>query len=71
MSGLKQEAPEEQDAQDQDERDDDYLDQAHNRFLMCQGPVKTVKQQASRTGSHSSSAGLNLSTRASTRPHPL
>ena len=47
---LKQEAPEEQDAQDQDERDDNNLDQAHNRFLMCQGPVKTVKQQASRTG---------------------
>jgi hypothetical protein len=31
--GLKQEAPEEQDAQQQDERDDDNLNQAHNGFL--------------------------------------
>jgi hypothetical protein len=34
ISGLKQEAPEEQDAQEQDERDNDDLNQAHNRFLL-------------------------------------
>jgi hypothetical protein len=50
LSGLKQEAPEEEDAQDKYERDDDYLNQAHNRFLMCQGRLNTMKQQASRTG---------------------
>jgi hypothetical protein len=33
VSGLEQEAPEEQNAQQQDERDDDNLNQAHNRFL--------------------------------------
>jgi hypothetical protein len=33
MSGLKQEAPEEEYAQQQDERDDDDFDQAHSRFL--------------------------------------
>jgi hypothetical protein len=47
VSRLKQEAPEEQNAQEQDERDDDNLNQAHNRFLMRQGTIITVKQQAS------------------------
>ena len=37
MSGLKQEAPEEQNAQKQDERDDDDFNQAHNRFLVESG----------------------------------
>jgi hypothetical protein len=40
VAGLKQEAPEEEDAQEQDERDDDDLNQAHNRFLCgasCRG----------------------------------
>jgi hypothetical protein len=49
VSKLKQEAPEEEDAQDQDERDDDNLNQAHNRFLMYQVTINTMKQQASRT----------------------
>jgi hypothetical protein len=40
LSGLKQEAPEEQNAQKQDERDDDNLNQAHNRFLV--GQVKRL-----------------------------
>ncbi|MDT5123549.1 MAG: hypothetical protein QOC96_3031 [Acidobacteriota bacterium] len=33
MSGLKQEAPEEEYAQQQDERDNDDFDQTHSRFL--------------------------------------
>jgi hypothetical protein len=33
LPGLKQEAPEEQNAQQQNERDDDNLNKAHNRFL--------------------------------------
>jgi hypothetical protein len=36
LSGLKQEAPEEKDAQDKDERDNDNLNQAHNSFLRYQ-----------------------------------
>ncbi|MBA2734352.1 MAG: hypothetical protein H0U54_15930 [Acidobacteria bacterium] len=62
VSRLKQEAPEEQNAQEQDERDDDNLNQTHNRFLMRQGTIITVKQQASGTGSHFSVARLALST---------
>jgi hypothetical protein len=30
---LKQEAPEEENAQDDGKRDDDYLDESHSRFL--------------------------------------
>jgi len=42
--GLKQEAPEEQDAQQQDQCDDDDLNQAHNRFLKGQGLTSAINE---------------------------
>jgi hypothetical protein len=47
VAGLKQEAPEKEDAQDQDEHDDDDFDQAHNRFLDELGMVNAMKPKAS------------------------
>lgn len=47
LTGLKQEAPEEEYAQQQDERDNDDFDQAHNRFLKgLVGQVVVVQQTA-------------------------
>jgi hypothetical protein len=50
MCGLKQEAPEEEYAQQQDERDDDDFNQTHSRFLKrLSVRVDLQQQMASRT----------------------
>ena len=40
---LNEKTAEEQNTENDDYRDDDDLDQAHNRFLMCQGPFKLTR----------------------------
>jgi hypothetical protein len=58
LSGLDEEAPEQENAQDDDNRDDDNLDQAHSKILRvgAKSGTKALKQ------ANSTSLGKQLST---------